>query len=650
MKQILKYIPQYLRYLLGMYFLGVLIFTIFRIFFVYSSKELLPDFADVNSYLAKAFAIGWRFDTVISCYILVFPFIVLSVLNMFNANSLITIRIIKFLTALIFIFAFMLCAVDIPYFKYNFSRLTVAVFNWVDTPDMMVKFIFSEFIYIVYLFVFIIIAIVFSLLAKYIRIKTLLKAYSEEKQSLVIKIIFFVVIGFVLFNGMRGRTSAPIKEGNACVSSNAFINQIGLNPVFTFVKSMMNKIVFMDDKLALVEVRRYLNITDFDKFDSPIARRVIPDSLLKKRNIVIVIMESMTADNLSRFGNKYNITPNIDSLANNGYSFDNIWSAGKHTSNGVYSTLYSYPGIWSLRSTTNVERTVYSGFPGVLKQLGYSTTYFTNHGTSFDNIGEFLPENHFDRIISQGDYSQDKIVGMYGVPDHVMFEKGIEVLSELSQGNRPFFATFMTTSNHGPYIIPDGISFKAKTNKIEKQIIEYADWSIGYFMQMASKQPWFDSTVFVFTGDHGAITGNNKYIIPLSFHHVPFIIYSNELITESKADPILGGQIDIFPTSMGVLNVSYVNNTFGINLFKEKRDYIYFSEDNKLVCLNSDFMYVFSKEKEESLFKLKGNDVSNCIEKNKNIADSMKKYMFVMLQSTQWMIEHKKTNVIQFSK
>lgn len=633
-----------------MYFIGILFFTVFRIIFVYSSNELLPDIADVNSYLLKSFVIGWRFDTVIACYILVFPFLVLSVLNLLKVNSLITIRIIKFLTALIFIFAFMLCAVDIPYFKYNFSRLTVAVFNWIDTPDMMVKLILSEYIYILYVIVFVIIAIVFSLLAKYIRLKTLLKTYSEEKLTILIKIIYFILIAFVLFMGMRGRKSAPIKEGNACVSNSAFINQVGLNPVFTFVKSMMNKIKFIDDKIALAEARRYLNVTVKDKFDSPIARRVIPDSLFKKRNVIIVIMESMTAENLIRFGNKYNITPNIDSLANNGSSFDNIWSAGKHTSNGVYSTLYSYPGIWSLRSTTNVERTVYSGFPGVLKQLGYSTTYFTNHGTSFDNIGEFLPENHFDRIISQGNYPQDKVVGMYGVPDHVMFEKGIEVLSELYQTKKPFFATFMTTSNHGPYIIPDGITFKAKTSNIEKQIIEYADWSIGYFMQMASKQPWFDSTVFIFTGDHGAITYNNKYIIPLSFHHIPFIIYSSELISENKTDTALGGQIDIFPTVMGLLNVSYVNNTFGINLFKEKRDYIYFSEDNKLVCLNNDFMYVFSKEREESLFKLKGNDVSNCFEKNKSIADSMKKYMFVMLQSTQWMIEHKQTNVISISK
>ncbi len=633
-----------------MYFISILFFTVFRIIFVYTSKELLPDLSDLNYYLISAFEVGWRFDTVISCYILAFPFLVLSFLNLFKINSLITIRIIKFLTALIFIFAFMLCAVDIPYFKYNFSRLTVAVFNWVDTPEMMIQLMFSEFSYVIYLMLFIVISILFSIVAKYIRIKTISKNISEEKFSVTIKLIYFLLIAFAVFMGMRGRKSAPIKEGNACVSTNAFVNQIGLNPVFTFAKSMMNKIEFMDDKIALSEVKRYFNNEAKNKYDSPIARLVLADSVFKRYNVVVIIMESMTANNLKRFGNIYNITPTIDSLANNGLSFDNIWGAGKHTSNGVYSTLYSFPGIWSRRSTTNVERAVYSGFPGVLKQKGYSTTYFTNHGTSFDNIGEFLPENHFDRIVSQGDYPQNKIVGMYGVPDHVMFEKGIEVLSELAQSQKPFFATFMTTSNHGPYIIPDGIKFKPKKGPIERQIIEYADWSIGYFMEMASKQPWFDSTVFIFTGDHGAITDNNKYIIPLSFHHIPFIIYSTDKSTESKAYSILGGQIDIFPTVMGYLNASYVNNTFGINLFNEKREFIYYSEDNKLVCMNNEYMFVFSKEREENLFKLKGNDVSNCIEANKGIADSMKKYMFVMLQSTQWMIEHKKTNVIAVSK
>ncbi len=643
MKFINKYLPNYLKYLILIYLLGILFFTIFRLVFVFASKDLLPQ--NFNNYILSAFEIGWRFDTVISCFLLAIPFLFLSFSNLIKFSSKVFYKTITIFTSLVFVLAFLLCATDIPYFKYNFSRLTVAIFNWVDTPGMMFQLIFSETMYIIYFIMFVVIAVLFVLLFRLISRKTLLNIKSEEKINIPVKIIYILLFAFVFFMGMRGRIDSPIKEGHACVSTNAFINQIGLNPVFTFAKSFINKISFINEKLALSEVKRYLNVPANNKFGSPIARAVVPDSSYKKMNVVIVIMESMTANNLKRFGNKNNITPNLDSLANNGLSFDNIWSAGKHTSNGVYSTLFAFPAIWSVRPTSNTERTVYSGFPGVLKQNGYNTIYFTNHGTSFDNIGEFLPANYFDKIISQSDYPQEKIVGMYGVPDHVMFEKGIETLTKLSHNKVPFFAAFMTTSNHEPYIIPENILFKPKNNPIEKQIVEYSDWSIGYFMQMASKQSWFDSTIFVFIADHGALVGENKYSIPLSFHHIPFIVYSPKLFKYKQFES-LGGQIDVFPTVLGLLNVKYVNNTFGINLLKEKRPYIYFSEDNKLVCLNNDYMYVFSKEKEESLFKLSGNDLSNCYLGKKTVADSLKKYMFTMLQVTQWMIEHKQTDVI----
>ncbi len=646
MRFINKYLPNYIKYLIVVYLLGILFFTIFRVAFVLASKDYLPQ----NSFdiLFDAFAMGIRFDTVITSFILSIPFLMLSVINLVKIKSVFFNKLIKVYLSFVFVFAYMLCAIDIPYFKYNLSRLTVAVFNWMDTPAMMLKFVFSDFFYILFLIMFFVVSMIFILLLKIINRKVLYKQVTDNI-NLPIKIIYFFVFSFLIFMGMRGRKASPIKEGHACISTNAFVNQIALNPVFTFVKSLSNKIYFIDEKLALSEVKRYLNVPLNNKFNSPIARIILPDSSFKKMNVIVVIMESMTANNLKRFGNIYNITPNIDSLANNGLSFDNIWSAGKHTSNGVYSTLFSFPAIWSIRPTSNTERAKYSGFSGVLKQIGYSTIYFTNHGTSFDNIGEFLPANYFDKIISQSDYPPEKVVGMYGVPDHVMFENGIEQITKMFTNKKPFFATFMTTSNHGPYIIPKDIPFKPTTKSIEKQIVEYADWSIGYFLKMARSQTWFDSTIFVFVADHGAAVGNEKYIIPLNFHHIPFVIYSPNMLNGKKFND-LGGQIDVFPTVMGLLNVKYVNNTFGIDLLKENRPYTYFSEDNKLVCLNNDYMYVYSKEKEENLFKFKCNNFSNCISENKTVADSMKKYMFTMLQVTQWMIERKKTDVVKVNK
>jgi phosphoglycerol transferase MdoB-like AlkP superfamily enzyme len=239
---------------------------------------------------------------------------------------------------------------------------------------------------------------------------------------------------------------------------------------------------------------------------------------------------------------------------------------------------------------------------------------------------------------------------MYGVSDHIMFERAVQEFSELSENGRSFFSAIVTTSNHGPYVIPAGIPFKPKANPIERQAVEYSDWAIGYFMKLASRQPWFDSTVFIFTADHGANVGLNKFDIPLSFHHIPFIVYCPLIIKSPLADKKLGGQIDIFPTVMGILNQSYINNTFGINLMKDSRPYIYFTEDNKMACLNDTFLYVYSKDKSEQLYLMSNSDAVNIIGKNREKAALMKTYMFSMLQTSQWMIEHKKTGYIPLGR
>jgi phosphoglycerol transferase MdoB-like AlkP superfamily enzyme len=645
-----KYVPKYVRYILLMYLLGLLFFTFFRWYFVFQLKAHISGVQDLNYYLKEAYLTGLHFDTVIICYILVLPFLVLSIVSFFNQNYRKLYRILGLYITILFVLTFLIFAVDIPWFNYDVSRLNVAVFNWISTPGQMLGLAFSETIYIVYFFFFLIISIVFSIVARLIRRKTMSLHSAKEIKKPLLKILlnffYFIALAYLFFWGLRGNTRSPLKQVSACISNNAIVNQIALNPVFTLVKSFSNKILVLGEETAINNTKKYLKVPLKSDYNSPIARIVKNDSLRKQYNIVVVLMESMTANNLGRFGNTEKITLNIDSLANIGLSFDNIWSAGKHTANGFYSTLYSFPGIWSQPPTSNIERAVFSGFPCVLKQNKYSTWFFSTHDLCYDNLNEFIFPNGFDTAIYVNTYPPEKVVGMYGVADHTMFERGIKEFSGLSNNKKHFFATLMTTSNHGPYVIPKDIHFRAKPNPIERQVVEYADWAIGYFMKMASKEPWFDSTIFIFTADHGANVGENKFDIPLSFHHIPLIVYAPGLI-KPGSNKILGGQIDIFPTIMGILNYTYVNNTFGIDLLKENRPFIYFTEDDKLVCLNDTFMYVYSKEKSEQLFLMKNAEVGDVIEKNIKKAQQMKTYMFSMLETAQYMIENKKTGAIK---
>src|SRR5690606_31313386 len=162
---------------------------------------------------------------------------------------------------------------------------------------------------------------------------------------------------------------------------NTFINQVGLNPVFTLLKSTLDdgdaekkSIAFINEDIAQKTMANLLHADSSLSYISPIARRQKADSTFASRNIVLVLMEKMSANNLQRFVNTEHLTPVLDSLASNNWSFDNIYSAGLHTYNGIYSTLFSHPAIMQKHSMDdNKVHPVMAGFPNILRKEGYQT-------------------------------------------------------------------------------------------------------------------------------------------------------------------------------------------------------------------------------------------------------------------------------------
>ena len=111
----------------------------------------------------------------------------------------------------------------------------------------------------------------------------------------------------------------------------------------------------------------------------------------------------------------------------------------------------------------------------------------------------------------------------------------------------------MTCSDHGPYYLPDDISFVSRHTEMAEKMTEYADWSIGQFLQQASQKPWFDNTLFVFVADHGLFL-KPVYDMALTHNHVPLIFYAPRQITPHFVD-CLALQIDIAPTILGLLGI-----------------------------------------------------------------------------------------------
>ena len=588
----MKRIPVFVKITVKLYLLLIAIFFAFRLALLLLNLDRVGEttFWEV----CQAFVMGVRFDIVTIGFVIAIPTIVLTIFSFFGKKSRLFEQIYTWVLTVCFTITFGICAADIPYFDQFFDRFNITAFEWMATGDsgFVFKMVLEEPTYILMMIPVLASGFVFWFFAN----RILKNSTDWESVGYVRYGIFALVLWGLVFVGMRGRLNekSPIMVGTAYFGNNAMLNQLGLNPNFTLARSWLDskdpdnqKVRFMSDEQAIALVQKNLGIENPNP-EFPIAREVVSDSVSNDYNVIVVIMESMSYNKTAHGGNTRNLTPFLDSLMDKSLSFSNCYTTGTHTYCGIYSTFVSYPVVFRNMPLKRIPVLQYDGIAVTLHRNGYQTAYFTTHDKEFDNVAGFLSQNGVERIISQADYPISEVKTTLGVPDDYMFRFAMPVFDEMAGNDRPFFAVMMTASDHGPYYIPE--YFEPCSEEVRYQITEYADWSLRRFVEMASEKPWFDNTLFVFVADHGAAL-DTDYSIPLSYFHTPLVFYMPK-----KMQPIvnesIASQMDIFPTVMGILGKSYVNNSFGIDLQRVSRRYAYFMGDDKYGVLDGEWLLV----------------------------------------------------------
>jgi phosphoglycerol transferase MdoB-like AlkP superfamily enzyme len=654
MHKILKSIPRHLANIFTIYLWGLLFFGAYRLLFLFAGRHQLNGAPAWT--LVKAMGMGLRFDTVVSGFLLALPLVLMSVASGFKWESRTFRLTMAVFIWLVYSLAFFGCGADAPYFLHYYSRLTVAALQWTDTPGFMAKMVLQDRSYYPYMAFFLASVVLWGLVIKreYVNNQTPPEhGYSRNLWVHLTKTIgFSLLAALLLVLGIRGRIAhkSPIRIGTAFFSTHAFPNQMGLNPVYTFFYSALEagknkgrQIDLMDPAEALARARVYLHFKKSDKFDSPLARLVQPRGKTNTANVVLIIMEGLSAERMARYGSKENLTPFLDSLARNSLCFDNVYTAGFHTFNGVYGSLFGMPALMKQHPMHGaVSMQPFSGLGQTLMSQNYTTAFFCTHDAQFDNMAGFLSNNGFQHIISQADYPSSRVLSTLGVADDFMFEYSLPLLNKWNDMSKPFLAVYLTSSNHGPEVIPRGIPFVPRSRELSKQIIEYSDWALEKFVGLCRREPWFDSTIFVFVADHG-VSLDPIYDLPLSLNHTPLLIYGPGIVKTPKVYQLLGGQIDIGPTVLGLLNVHYVNNTLGVDLINESRPYAYFCADDKIGVVDRENYLVIRENGPSSLYKYRQKDPADHSAGHGPLCDSMRVYAYSMMQAAQWMIANKKT-------
>jgi len=294
-----------------------------------------------------------------------------------------------------------------------------------------------------------------------------------------------------------------------------------------------------------------------------IRRTIRPDNTAEKRlNIMLVMVESLSAEYLGIFGDKDDLTPNLDALSRQSLLFTRFYATGNRTTRGLEAVTLSIPptpgrsivkreghatGMWSLGD--------------ILQSKGYETCFIYGGRGYFENMNTFFSGNGYD-VIDQSSTASHEIgfTNAWGMSDEDLYRQAIKAADEASQRGKPFFFHVMTTSNHRPYTYPaNRIDIPSGSNRAGA--VKYTDWAIGDFIAQVKQKPWFEDTVFVFVADHTAGSAG-KTALPLERYHIPLLVYSPANIKPGVIDKI-ASQIDLGPTLLAMLNMEYVSNFFG---------------------------------------------------------------------------------------
>jgi phosphoglycerol transferase MdoB-like AlkP superfamily enzyme len=288
----------------------------------------------------------------------------------------------------------------------------------------------------------------------------------------------------------------------------------------------------------------------------------------KKMNVVLISVESLSAEFLGAFGNTQHITPQLDSLAKQGLLFNNLYASGTRTVRGLEALSLCIPPTPGQSIVKRPDNKNLFTLGSVFRSKGYNSRFIYGGYGYFDNMNEFFSKNGYqvtDRSALQD--SEIHYSNIWGVADEDLFTLSLRELDKDYKNKKPFFAQIMTVSNHRPYTYPEGrIDIPSHTGR--EGAVKYTDYAIGKFIRESKQKPWFSNTLFIIVADHCASSAG-KVELPVDKYHIPMIFYSPGHITPGKFEK-LTAQLDIGPTILGYLNFSYNSKFFGQDVFKMK--------------------------------------------------------------------------------
>jgi len=309
------------RFSLAILLIVVFVFTSF----VSRTVLLVADFSHIDFgliALVKLYGIGLFYDFLAaSYYIAPFAFYLIVMPNkVFNSKIH---KYIIWLYILTQIYAFAFNGVSEWFFweefgkRFNFIAVDYLVYTHEVINNILESYPVPLLVSIV---LFISIGIFYMIYKKYSVLQNAFTCKQNFTQRLKIGLVF-VLLPFVFFNIFN-------KQGLSKVSNNVYNNELAKNGFYSLFSAFRNNELPYDEFYKTIDDKQAMNnLYKLEGFDGNKIKSIKKEGIEKKPNVVLIMVESLSAEYMGAFGDKRGLSPKLDKLVKKSLFFDNFYFA-----------------------------------------------------------------------------------------------------------------------------------------------------------------------------------------------------------------------------------------------------------------------------------------------------------------------------------
>lgn len=469
----------------------------------------------------------------------------------------------KFLQGYFLVMALLIAAifaVDVALYGYWGFRLDATLFFYLQSPaDAMASVPVGTFLLQFLLFILYAYAIFWVFRRFIIPMFPVDRVRGRLGGTLVI-----LLAGGILFIPIRGGvTTSTANVGMVYFSKNQFLNHSAINPAFSLLASLSKQQDFAAQFNFFPEEERRERYAALTAHNDSLTNQAEKRELLTtdRPNILIILMESFTANAVEAVGGEAGVTPNLNRLSKEGITFTNMYANSFRTDRGLVAVLNGYLA----QPTTSIMKYPAKSqtLPSIAKSLGekgYVADMLYGGDINFTNMQSYFFSSGYSKITADRDFPLSSRLSKWGANDDITFSHLYESIKNRN-GKTPWLSTFLTLSSHEPFEVPFHHLDDPYLNSVA-----FTDSCIGSFVNKLKELPVWKNTLIVLISDHGFRYPSSLKDYEPRRYHIP-MIWLGGVVKEPAIVDTYANQTDLAATLLSQLNLPHNQFIFSRDIF-----------------------------------------------------------------------------------